>query len=117
MEMPGETHLARNFFVRPMCTMPSSPALGKCRLVVDPAVQMHMSLRMPSSPCRGKWQALALPTLEADGALCVQAEKKARKGKGKEEESKYSKTVNLPVTDFNQRANAVKREPEIQKFW
>lgn len=49
--------------------------------------------------------------------LCVQAEKKARKGKGKEEESKYSKTVNLPVTDFNQRANAVKREPEIQKFW
>jgi hypothetical protein len=58
-----------------------------------------------------------LPTFASNGALRVQAEKKARKGKGKEEESKYSKTVNLPVTDFNQRANAVKREPEIQKFW
>lgn len=59
----------------------------------------------------------SLLTFAANGPSCVQAEKKARKGKGKEEESKYSKTVNLPVTDFNQRANAVQREPEIQQFW
>lgn len=40
------------------------------------------------------------------------------KGKGKKEvESKYSSTVLLPKTTFDQRANSVKREPEIQKFW
>jgi isoleucyl-tRNA synthetase len=30
---------------------------------------------------------------------------------------KYSGTVLLPSTTFDQRANAAKREPEIQKFW
>jgi len=29
----------------------------------------------------------------------------------------YKDTVNLPQTDFDMRANASKREPEIQKFW
>ena len=29
----------------------------------------------------------------------------------------YKDTVNLPKTDFDMRANAVKREPEIQQFW
>ncbi|WP_026079850.1 isoleucine--tRNA ligase [Spirulina subsalsa] len=29
----------------------------------------------------------------------------------------YKDTVNLPKTDFSMRANAVKREPEIQGFW
>ncbi len=29
----------------------------------------------------------------------------------------YKDTVNLPKTDFDMRANAVKREPELQKFW
>jgi isoleucyl-tRNA synthetase len=29
----------------------------------------------------------------------------------------YKNTVNLPKTTFDMRANAVKREPEIQKFW
>jgi len=37
--------------------------------------------------------------------------------KGKAEESKYGGTVNLPQTDFQQRANAPKREPEIQQMW
>lgn len=49
--------------------------------------------------------------------VVVQAKKKSGKGKPKEEESKYSKTVNLPITKFNQRADAVNREPEIQQFW
>ncbi|MEL6927291.1 MAG: isoleucine--tRNA ligase [Cyanobacteria bacterium J06600_6] len=29
----------------------------------------------------------------------------------------YKDTVNLPQTEFNMRANAVVREPELQKFW
>ncbi|KAK4537374.1 hypothetical protein CDCA_CDCA12G3399 [Cyanidium caldarium] len=29
----------------------------------------------------------------------------------------YRHTVNLPVTSFDQRANAVVREPQIQQFW
>ncbi|MEA5500108.1 isoleucine--tRNA ligase [Limnoraphis robusta Tam1] len=29
----------------------------------------------------------------------------------------YKDTVNLPQTKFDMRANAVKREPELQKFW
>jgi isoleucyl-tRNA synthetase len=33
------------------------------------------------------------------------------------EPGSYKDTVNLPKTSFDMRANAVKREPEIQKFW
>jgi len=40
----------------------------------------------------------------------------AKKKKGKEE-SIYSKTVNLPQTGFNQRANSLVREPQLQEFW
>ncbi len=32
-------------------------------------------------------------------------------------ESQYKDTVNLPQTAFDMRANATKREPEIQAFW
>ena len=33
------------------------------------------------------------------------------------EPKNYKDTVNLPKTNFDMRANAVKREPELQKFW
>jgi isoleucyl-tRNA synthetase len=33
------------------------------------------------------------------------------------ETGSYKDTVNLPKTQFDMRANAVKREPELQKFW
>lgn len=33
------------------------------------------------------------------------------------EPGSYKDTVNLPKTQFDMRANAVKREPELQKFW
>ncbi|MEA5506629.1 isoleucine--tRNA ligase [Halotia wernerae UHCC 0503] len=33
------------------------------------------------------------------------------------EAGSYKDTVNLPKTKFDMRANAIKREPEIQKFW
>ncbi|CAN0388090.1 unnamed protein product, partial [Ectocarpus sp. 12 AP-2014] len=41
----------------------------------------------------------------------------AKKQKPKKPESYYKKTVILPQTGFEQRANAVKREPELQAFW
>lgn len=33
------------------------------------------------------------------------------------EAKSYKDTVNLPKTEFSMRANAVQKEPEIQKFW
>ncbi|WP_348232478.1 isoleucine--tRNA ligase [Trichocoleus sp. DQ-U1] len=33
------------------------------------------------------------------------------------ETGNYKDTVNLPKTQFDMRANAIKREPELQKFW
>jgi isoleucyl-tRNA synthetase len=34
-----------------------------------------------------------------------------------EKQTEYKDTVNLPQTDFSMRANAIAREPEIQKIW
>lgn len=42
---------------------------------------------------------------------------RAAKGKGKKEQSVYSNTVNLPDTKFDMRANAVVKEPAMQKYW
>jgi isoleucyl-tRNA synthetase len=33
------------------------------------------------------------------------------------ESGTYKNTINLPKTNFDMRANAVKREPELQQFW
>ena len=33
------------------------------------------------------------------------------------EQKSYKDTVNLPQTSFNMRANAVKKEPELQEYW
>ena len=33
------------------------------------------------------------------------------------EAKSYKDTVNLPKTKFDMRANAAKREPELQQFW
>jgi isoleucyl-tRNA synthetase len=40
-----------------------------------------------------------------------------KKKKGKDDANPYSKTVNLPVTSFDMRANSVVKEPQIQEFW
>ena len=42
---------------------------------------------------------------------------KKGKGKKKDTDGKYSKTILLPQTSFDQRANSIKREPEIQQWW
>lgn len=36
---------------------------------------------------------------------------------GIQEGGLYKDTVDLPQTNFNMKANAVQREPEIQKLW
>ncbi|XP_022721152.1 isoleucine--tRNA ligase, chloroplastic/mitochondrial isoform X3 [Durio zibethinus] len=46
----------------------------------------------------------------------VMAAKKASQGQN-EEEGRYKHTVDLPKTTFGMRANALVREPEIQKLW
>jgi len=40
-----------------------------------------------------------------------------QKKKKKKNANAYASTITLPETEFSQRANAVKREPEIQAFW
>ena len=49
--------------------------------------------------------------------LSSQIKSTNKKGKKKEVENKYSHTIFLPQTSFDQRANSLKREPEIQKWW
>mmetsp|Transcript_32155 Transcript_32155/g.76865 ORF Transcript_32155/g.76865 Transcript_32155/m.76865 type:complete len:1070 (+) Transcript_32155:192-3401(+) len=39
------------------------------------------------------------------------------KGGGKKPKNAYADTILLPQTDFSQRANAIKREPELQEYW
>ncbi|GAV74906.1 tRNA-synt_1 domain-containing protein/zf-FPG_IleRS domain-containing protein/Anticodon_1 domain-containing protein [Cephalotus follicularis] len=46
----------------------------------------------------------------------VMQAKKSSEG-GKQEEGRYKHTVDLPKTTFGMRANALVREPEIQKLW
>ncbi|WZY79182.1 hypothetical protein YC2023_025566 [Brassica napus] len=46
----------------------------------------------------------------------VMAAKKASEGE-KQEDGKYKHTVDLPKTGFGMRANALTREPELQKLW
>jgi len=38
-------------------------------------------------------------------------------GEKKKEKNAFASTIVLPETPFSQRANAISREPEIQKFW
>eukprot|EP00550_Attheya_septentrionalis_P007820 CAMPEP_0198285680 /NCGR_PEP_ID=MMETSP1449-20131203/4920_1 /TAXON_ID=420275 /ORGANISM="Attheya septentrionalis, Strain CCMP2084" /LENGTH=1042 /DNA_ID=CAMNT_0043983181 /DNA_START=131 /DNA_END=3259 /DNA_ORIENTATION=+ len=42
---------------------------------------------------------------------------KKQGGRVKREKNVYASTIVLPETPFSQRANAVVREPELQKFW
>lgn len=52
---------------------------------------------------------------QSSRALSTQTEPKS--SVRKETEGKYSQTLLLPKTPFDLRANANKREPEIQKLW
>ena len=65
----------------------------------------------------GYTMRVSRPVLSMSTAAPPASDEKKQKGKKKEGEGKYSKTVFLPVTAFDQRANSLKREPELQKWW
>jgi len=70
-------------------------------------------LKAKLSPAETKQEAKPVAAKQA----APKPEAKPKKEKPKKEESVYSKTVNLPVTSFDQRANSQVREPELHKFW
>ncbi|CAM9731587.1 unnamed protein product [Chrysoparadoxa australica] len=64
--------------------------------------QAATSLRMVSAAGQGQGQ---------------KQQPQQKKKKEKKPDSIYKSTVILPQTDFQQRANAINREPELQQFW
>lgn len=83
----------------------AKPALAlRLRAVRSTSRADMVTRRMP-----GASSYLYMSTAEASNA--------AKSKKGKKPQSKYSASVLLPKTTFDQRANSVKKEPEIQKFW
>lgn len=62
--------------------------------------------RLPLQPC--VWHALPWPVAATTPILPAHAFLTA---------GVYSKTVNLPATKFDMRANSVVREPQLQQFW
>lgn len=78
---------------------------------VDMRALTRSSLLRSNLKLRGQFLAMSTP------AAPVEIKKEEKKSKKKESEGKYSKTVFLPITKFDQRANSLKREPELQKWW
>jgi isoleucyl-tRNA synthetase len=70
--------------------------------------RVHIMQRVHGNARVGRQLYLRMVASETKGAA---------KGKAKKEKSPYSATVILPQTGFDQRANAAKKEPEIQKWW
>ena len=75
----------------------------------------------PSRPAAASHSAPAVP-LRAKQQGGGGGGNKGGGGGGGDKEPKppkniYAETILLPRTDFNQRANALKREPEIQGYW
>ena len=64
------------------------------------------SLRPSPISVIGRASSTALPAKGGGGG-----------GRGKKPKNPFAPTITLPETDFSQRANAIKREPEIQQFW
>ncbi|KAI3432876.1 hypothetical protein D9Q98_010459 [Chlorella vulgaris] len=67
--------------------------------------------RVPAQLLRLPGQSRSLPS---QTLRCMAANGRRKKDA---EESVYSKTVNLPATKFDMRANSVVREPQLQQFW
>lgn len=62
------------------------------------------------------------PARSIASALRAQQQKQQKKqpgggGRKKKPKNVYAETILLPETAFSQRANAVKREPELQAYW
>lgn len=78
-----------------------------------PAAQRLPSLVRSS----GSWsvQGAGASKRRARGPIMAAAKKAA--GEGSQDGGQYKETVDLPQTSFGMKANAVQREPEIQKLW
>ncbi len=76
-------------------------------------VRHAQGLRSPRvaslSSIRARMPHLYMSTAEKNSA--------AKSKRGKKPQSKYSSSVLLPKTTFDQRANSLKREPALQKWW
>lgn len=83
--------------------------------VVFLVLNLMFALRKSSAFLRQQRFQLVAPSVRLYSTT-VPAEA-PKKGKKKDVESKYSKTVLLPQTTFDLRANSLKKEPEIQKWW
>lgn len=100
----------RTFSLAPQCSF-------SCGSTLRPQLSTAMSLpllRRLAAPGPALLRTLRPAAPATRGPLrCF-----AGKGKQKEkEEGVYSKTVNLPQTKFDMRANSVVREPQLQQFW
>ena len=80
---------------------------------VDKLKALKAQLAPPAEPKPAAKKPAAQKPAAADGKQGGKDKKK----KPEKPESVYSKTVNLPETTFDQRANSQKREPELHKFW
>ena len=84
-------------------------ACGVLMLAVQPAIALHA---VPVIRARSEISG-AFRTCSRSRAPIA----KAGGGKKKKDDSPYRESVSLPITEFSQRANAVTREPELQRFW
>lgn len=90
-----------------------SASLGRTRKTESMAGRWQVGQLRLLSRGKAAWKRVrtaAQASVPSDGT-------KAKKKGEKEPNSVYKDTVNLPQTKFNLRANAVQREPEIQKYW
>ena len=72
------------------------------------------SLLAPAALTRARYQQ---QRVESSRIIAAQGGGKKKGGKKDKDDSPYRPSVSLPDTAFSQRANAVKREPELQAFW
>ena len=100
----------------------SSPFAMFRRLATAPATTPSQlfagRLRPPSfsTPLRGPLRCFAAKAANTT-TNNNNTNAKARKNNKDKEEGVYSKTVNLPQTTFDMRANSVTKEPQLQTFW
>mmetsp|Transcript_24655 Transcript_24655/g.60532 ORF Transcript_24655/g.60532 Transcript_24655/m.60532 type:complete len:1048 (+) Transcript_24655:51-3194(+) len=73
-----------------------------------------LSLRGPQGTARA-FQQRNVPFARKAASTSLNAKGKGRGGK--KPKNPFASTIFLPDTEFSQRANAIKREPEIQKYW
>ena len=84
-------------------------------MVLLATVVINLALLQPPGLQRvqSRLSASRVPHLQAAQAPAP----KQQQPKKKKVASRYSTSVSLPITEFSQRAEAVKREPELQQFW